>query len=511
MTSTKNASDAPCTQSWKLWRHCCCRYGWYSLLVTPIITAGCLLSIYSSLGCDFVQLEVGFTPSNEAWNQSTANLGLFTLYTGNDDGAIPYADQILDGCEWYPSDFAFNFIEGDRTWKVARIMALISGAASMTATLTSWLFLFTPLPASFFWPGLLLPAVLVAFLAEGSKFLMFDTAACRTALWTPAGVDSLGQKAESCSLGSTAVHTIISGCIFFVALMFVCLKAPKKRLLDETYGRSYDDDDNDDDNMHHHHSQQQQQPSHHNSHLNNILDNHHQGGVDLETALSGVDYASQGSYPRGSDVYIVEEATSHTDHSQHDFESASVRSARSGKSGRSGRSGRSRGSGGRRRSSQRPTYELKTVHSESSSAISGGSSYHGQGSSGGGGREGGSRDGRETKSAQRYPQDTRDDVSAEANAGNPNNEQLDYGNPSFDRMTAAEIAIRRSEQQIISESRVSKIEKMEESSTAEPDDMIAKFVSDLNESFQRDEQKRALDMPPSLLSSNNKTDEETSC
>lgn len=103
----------------------------------PIITSGSLLSLYSSFGCDFVALKVGFTPSNQAWNQSTASLGLFTMYTGVEDGGNQYANKVLDGCEWYPANFEFNFIEGDRTWKVARIMALISGAASMTATVSS--------------------------------------------------------------------------------------------------------------------------------------------------------------------------------------------------------------------------------------------------------------------------------------------------------------------------------------------------------------------------------------
>ena len=105
----------------------------------PIITSGCLLSLYSSFGCDFVEVEVGFTPSNEAWNQSTAHLGLFTIHTGTENGGNKYTNQILDGCEWYPSNFEFNFVEGDRTWKVARIMALISGAASMTATVSTLL------------------------------------------------------------------------------------------------------------------------------------------------------------------------------------------------------------------------------------------------------------------------------------------------------------------------------------------------------------------------------------
>jgi len=55
------------------------------------------------------------------------------MYTGK-QGGNKYADTLLEGCEWYPDNFEFFFIEGDRTWKVARIMALISGAAGITAT-----------------------------------------------------------------------------------------------------------------------------------------------------------------------------------------------------------------------------------------------------------------------------------------------------------------------------------------------------------------------------------------
>jgi hypothetical protein len=119
--------------TWRLWRNCCCRYGWYPVLIAPIITSGCLLSLYSSFGCDFVRLEVGFTPSNQAWNQSSADLGLFYMYTGYESDN-KFEQNLLQGCSWYTDSFDYSFIDGDRTWKVARIMALISGAAGITAT-----------------------------------------------------------------------------------------------------------------------------------------------------------------------------------------------------------------------------------------------------------------------------------------------------------------------------------------------------------------------------------------
>lgn len=275
---------------------------------------------------------------------------------------------------------------------------------------------------------------------------MFDTAVCRTALWTPIGVDSLAQKAESCTLGNTAVHTIISGCIFFIALMFVCLKAPEKRALDEHYGLRYDDYD---DNM------QPEQAVH----------------VDVESALSVVDCTSQGSYPRGSDVYIVGEAASQTDRSL-DFESVDGRSSRSSRV-------------------NRRTAELKAVRSESSSVNSDNGSYNGRETPRErreSGPDGTTRFGRESRSARRPREDSsRDDI---ADAIYPSklferSEEQTTNAVFDDRMSAAEIAIRRSEQQRISESRVSKIEKMELSSTSESEDLIEQFVSDLDQAFHQ--------------------------
>jgi hypothetical protein len=109
--------------------------------------------------------------------------------------------------------------------------------------ITAWLFVISPLPAYFFWPGFLLPTLMTSFLTEGSKFLIFDTAVCRNTAWFPSGADSLPRVAEECTLGNTGAYAIASVSIFFVCLILVCLKAPDKRVLEPHYGTDYDDSD----------------------------------------------------------------------------------------------------------------------------------------------------------------------------------------------------------------------------------------------------------------------------
>lgn len=106
------------------------------------------------------------------------------------------------------------------------------------------MFVFTPLPAFFFWPAVLLPSLMAAFLAEGSKFLFFDTSICRNPVWYPSGEDSPPRVADDCTLGTTGIFSIVAGTVFFLCLILVCLKAPEKRTLREDYGQRHYDDNN---------------------------------------------------------------------------------------------------------------------------------------------------------------------------------------------------------------------------------------------------------------------------
>jgi hypothetical protein len=243
MFGQEKATPAPAppsglTHVWRLWRHCCCRYGTYPLLVAPLVTVGCLLDLYSSFDCEFVRVNIGFTPSNAAWNQSSVDLGLFFYQAGTSEDVF-YRQVLVEGCRQYGDLFSAQFIDGDKTWEVARIMAMISGVAGMVATVTAWLVVVSPVPTCFVWPGILLPAVMMAFLGEGSKFLFFDTSICQSSLWFPPGVDSLPRIAKDCELGKTGYIVVAAGVIFFFSLLMVCLKAPEKRQLDDGYGATY--------------------------------------------------------------------------------------------------------------------------------------------------------------------------------------------------------------------------------------------------------------------------------
>jgi hypothetical protein len=109
-------------------------------------------------------------------------------------------------------------------------------SSSMLVALTVWLIILTPIPTACVWPGLLLPNTMLSFIAEGSKFLIFDIALCQNEVWFPSGIDSLPEQADSCELGSSAYFGIAAGVMHLIALISICLKTPKKRSIDPSYG-----------------------------------------------------------------------------------------------------------------------------------------------------------------------------------------------------------------------------------------------------------------------------------
>lgn len=118
-------------------------------------------------------------------------------------------------------------------------MAMIAAAGGGLAVMLNYLMIITPIPTGALWPGLLLPIVMLTFIAEGSKYLLFDVALCSNPLWFPEGVNQTPQQAHGCSLGWSGQMGIAAGSLFLMALLIVCLLNPRKRELDLDYCLDY--------------------------------------------------------------------------------------------------------------------------------------------------------------------------------------------------------------------------------------------------------------------------------
>lgn len=100
-------------------RRCCFRNGLYPMAIAPFVTLAWLVDLYCCTGCDLLNIDVGFEPSNDVWKNPNINLGLFFYQNRETDTDInEWMDRIHNSCQSYDSTFEEYFIEGDQTWLV---------------------------------------------------------------------------------------------------------------------------------------------------------------------------------------------------------------------------------------------------------------------------------------------------------------------------------------------------------------------------------------------------------
>lgn len=237
---------------WRLWRNCLGRNGLYPLVVAPYITAAWLLDMYGTLGCNLIHVDVGMETRNAAWNETSIEIGLFHYTSSNVqaedlEGVDTAADTLSvmntlhPECRRYDSIFEEYFIEGDQSWKVSQYMAMISACAGCFATVVIWMMIISPLPAKFFWNGFLLPSTMIMLLSGASKFFIFDNQICHALLWLPKEGEPIPQKAEECHASKDLTVTMCASILSLASIFLVYARTPKRRPLDETFGRKYMD------------------------------------------------------------------------------------------------------------------------------------------------------------------------------------------------------------------------------------------------------------------------------
>lgn len=130
LTPSSNSRISGLAYSWRIYRQCCCVYGWYPLIVSLLVTVGCFLSLYSATGCDFIRVDIDFTPENRAWNSSKAELGLFLYQSGKEDANKYVSFFGFDGCRFYTEEFLDEFVDGD-SFSISRIVAYVTIGSSI--------------------------------------------------------------------------------------------------------------------------------------------------------------------------------------------------------------------------------------------------------------------------------------------------------------------------------------------------------------------------------------------
>lgn len=131
-------SNSEIKESWRPWRIFCCRNGYYPLIIAPIVSAAFLLDLYTTFGCNFIHVDIGFQPVNQGWNQQKLDVGIF--FFNNHDVAFTDGGILMEtfhrGCRRYTPNMNQDLIGSDQIWIISRIISWISGCAGFSATVS---------------------------------------------------------------------------------------------------------------------------------------------------------------------------------------------------------------------------------------------------------------------------------------------------------------------------------------------------------------------------------------
>ncbi len=185
------------------------------------------MSTYSSLGCKFLTMNIGFNPTNIQWKRKV------------EFGPLSYSSSSLTSsdpsekskCLSYPPDFKDKYISTDATWKVLRSLVVLSLVLHCFVFLII-LFMgvksdFVPMSTRFlrvihiYWKKCIMVLVGILMFLEGSKFIFLSNQLCNSSIWTKES-QSKTTVAKSCEPGIGLHLTIFSMLFYFIICLIIC-------------------------------------------------------------------------------------------------------------------------------------------------------------------------------------------------------------------------------------------------------------------------------------------------
>jgi len=203
---------------------------------------GTILTWLTTFSCNFLEIDIGFEPSNNEWGEAKLSIGPWYYKTGANEelsgaeGLNSFIDGFRrDSCSGYTDELKSSFIDSDSVWQFARVSLLIGGISALVATVIITMVVFCSLPVCFIWTGVLLPSVVLALAVSAVTFMMVDIDICNSRFWEPAGPEYTPTVAKSCSLGESAFILIGGLACFLIALSLIIYDVPIRRALDPEY------------------------------------------------------------------------------------------------------------------------------------------------------------------------------------------------------------------------------------------------------------------------------------
>ena len=189
---------------------------WLPFFVVTLSTVRFLLSTTSSLGCNFIEIDIGFVPKNIKIATSTVKIGPWAYERGK--------------CLSYPHNFSKIFIQNERAWEAARMASIVNITLGFIVFITaSCVITYKVLrlwPTSARatscikgvdkrWEVCIFVLVLLMFIFEVIKFSLWGVNLCTDDVWMtkefsffPAKECSLSTGAK-CSLGAIVIDIIV--------------------------------------------------------------------------------------------------------------------------------------------------------------------------------------------------------------------------------------------------------------------------------------------------------------
>lgn len=154
-----------------------------------LVTLSFLFSLYSSLQCTFMVLDIGFEPTNEDFiRKEMVTLG-------------PLSGEDNEGnCYIYSDEFHEAFIDGDVEFNVSRIGTFVSICTGFLSFIMIWFMYIGAIPNTPCCKIVLLISVLITTISEAVKFSIFGTQICKAEMWIEKGAFST-EVPKECSMG----------------------------------------------------------------------------------------------------------------------------------------------------------------------------------------------------------------------------------------------------------------------------------------------------------------------